>query len=65
MKTLLLAFLPLIIFAQQNIVEPFLPDIFSKFPNVRDITISKDGNEMYFSAQSYVDEVSFIACVKK
>ena len=65
MKTIIIAFLPLIIFAQQNIVEPFLPDVFSKFPNVRDIAINAHENEVYFSAQSYVDEVSFIACVKK
>jgi hypothetical protein len=65
MKVLTLVFLPIIIFAQQNIVEPFLPDVFSKFPNVRDITISADGSEIYFSLQSYADEVSMIVCVKK
>ena len=65
MKTLLLAFLPMILFAQNSIVEPFLPEIFSQFPNVRDIAISSEGDEIYFSVQSYVDEVSFIASAKK
>ena len=50
---------------QEKNVEPFLPQIFSQFPNVRDIAISSDGDEIYFSVQSYVDEVSFIASAKK
>ena len=52
-------------FAQEKNVEPFLPQIFSQFPNVRDIAISSEGDEIYFSVQSYVDEVSFIASAKK
>jgi tricorn protease-like protein len=52
-------------FAQENSAEPFLPQIFSQFPNVRDIAISSEGDEIYFSVQSYVDEVSFIASASK
>ena len=55
----------LTVFAQKNTVLPFLPEIFSRFPNVRDIAISPGGDEMYFSVQSYVDEVSVIAYIKK
>ncbi len=32
---------------------------------MRDIAISSEGDEIYFSVQSYVDEVSFIASAKK
>jgi len=53
------------VFSQVKSVEPFLPKIFSQFPNVRDIAISSDEDEIYFSVQSYVDEVSFIASAKK
>lgn len=65
MKTFILVFFPIILFAQNNIVEPYLADLFSQFPNVRDIAISSEGDEIYFSVQSYVDEVSFIAFSKK
>ena len=65
MKTFILFFFPIILFAQNNIVEPYLADLFSQFPNVRDIAISSEGEEIYFSVQSYVDEVSFIAFAKK
>jgi hypothetical protein len=63
--TALLLLLNSIIHAQGNKAEPFLPDIFSRFPNVRDIAISSDGDEIYFSVQSYQDEVSVIAYIKK
>lgn len=61
----MLVFVPFILFAQNSFVEPFIPDVFSKFPNVRDIAISSNGNEIYFSVQSYADEISLIACTKK
>jgi hypothetical protein len=60
-----LFFLTSIALSQGNNTEPFLPEVFSRFPNVRDIAISPDGNEIYFSVQSYVDEISFIAWIKK
>ena len=52
-------------FAQESIVEPFLPQIFSQFPNVRDLAISSEGDEIYFTVQSYANEISSIACAKK
>jgi len=63
--TALLLLLNSVIYAQGNKAEPFLPEIFSLFPNVRDIAISSDGDEIYFSVQSYQDEVSVIAYIKK
>ncbi|MCU0343138.1 MAG: hypothetical protein MUF28_04880 [Ignavibacterium sp.] len=65
MKTLILLCFPLLLFAQQNMIQPFLPDVFSRFPNVRDVAISSDGDEVYFSVQSYADEVSLIGCLKR
>jgi len=61
----LLILLTSITYAQGNIAEPFFPEIFSRYPNVRDIAISSDGDEIYFSVQSYQDEVSVIAYIKK
>lgn len=52
-------------FSQQNNVVPFQPELFSQFPNVRDITMSADGAEMYFSAQSLLGETSTIIQVRK
>jgi len=52
-------------FTQEKSVEPFMPQLFSQFPNVRDMAISSEGDEIYFSIQSYADEVSFIAVSKK
>jgi len=68
MKTIypaFLFFLTSMIFPQGNNAEPFLPEIFSQFPNVRDIAISPDNDEIYFSAQSYQGEVSIITRIKK
>ena len=64
-QTAILIIFSSVLFAQENIVEPFLPQIFSQFPNVRDIAIATEGDEIYFSVQSYVDEASFIAIIKK
>lgn len=67
MKNLLLSilFFSTQLFSQNLKVEPFSPNLFSQFPNVRDITISNNGNEIYFSAQSYMGELSAIVTVKK
>lgn len=45
-------------------VKPFLKDIISSYPSVRDISISTTGNEMYFSVQGYQGELSTIVSVK-
>ncbi len=44
-------------------VKPYLSDIISSFPNVRDIAIYK--NEVYFTIQSYQEDFSAIVFVKK
>lgn len=54
-------------FAQNAAVTatPFLPELFSQFPNVRDIALSPKGDEVYFTVQSYVEGCSSIAYAKK
>ncbi|MEN8247636.1 MAG: hypothetical protein ABFS32_01785 [Bacteroidota bacterium] len=44
----------------QHKVAVFSSDVFSQFPNVRDIAISPDGNELYFTAQSTRQDFSAI-----
>ena len=51
--------------SSQNSVKPFLADIVSQFPNVRDIAISPNGNEIMFSAQSVMGNVSTIITINK
>jgi len=63
--TVLLILISSSVFTQEKSVEPFLPQIFSQFPNVRDIAISSEGDEIYFSVQSYTDEASLIVTAKK
>jgi hypothetical protein len=63
--TSLLILLTSVVYAQGNNAEPFMPEVFSRFPNVRDISISSEGDEIYFSVQSYADEVSVIAFIMK
>jgi len=45
-------------------VKPFIPEIVSQFPSVRDVAISPDGSETYFTIQSYGEEISAIVFVK-
>jgi len=47
-------------YIQGQSVLPFRPEIFSRFPSVRDLTISSDANEMYFTGQSILGELSVI-----
>lgn len=49
----------------QNEVSPFIPEIVKKFPNVRDITISPNGDEIMFTAQNIMGTISTIIHVKK
>ncbi|WP_255572975.1 TolB family protein [Hanstruepera marina] len=49
----------------QHQSEPFLSEITTKFPNVRDIAISPDGNEILFTAQSVMGNLSTIILVQK
>ncbi|MDT0554211.1 TolB family protein [Urechidicola vernalis] len=52
-------------FAQTNNseqqTEVFLPEFFKEFPHVRDISISNNQQEMYFTVLGYKKEFSFIA----
>ncbi|MBC7914579.1 MAG: PD40 domain-containing protein [Pyrinomonadaceae bacterium] len=54
-------------FGQQSLpkAEAFLPDIISRFPNVRDLAISPTEDEAYFTAQSFLGELSALVCIKK
>lgn len=52
-------------FSQTSKVEPFLESIVSQFPNVRDIAISSDKNEVVFSAQSFMGDLSTLITVSK
>lgn len=66
MKTIffILLLLPLFLRAQDS--KPELAfDFLSKYPNTRDITISSDGTEAYFTIQSPLEEISVIAFSKK
>lgn len=45
--------------------EPYIPEITSQFPNVRDITISPNGNEVLFTAQSVMGNLSSIISIQK
>ena len=46
-------------------VEPFIPESVKEFPNVRDLAMTNDGNEIVFSAQSVLGDVSALVSVKK
>lgn len=45
-------------------VEPFLKEIIMQFPNVRDLAISTQEDEVYFTVQSYLGEISAIVTCK-
>lgn len=46
-------------------VRPFLPGVFSQFPNVRDITIASAQNEIYFTLRSHQNQLSAIVVLNK
>ncbi|WP_033445099.1 TolB family protein [Gillisia marina] len=41
-------------------VEPAFTNLFSEFQNVRDFSMNSDGTEVYFTAQSILEEISII-----
>lgn len=49
----------------QKAVQPFMSEIIKQFPNVRDIAISPNGNEVMFTAQSVMGNLSAIIHIKK
>lgn len=66
MKTLLLS-ITLFTFSftivNAQTVNSFLPEIISQYPSVRDVAISTNGSEVYFSVQGYQGELSTIVTV--
>ena len=60
---LFLSLLTQIGFAQKP--ELLFPELFSGLPNVRDFSLNKNGDEFYFTIESYAKEYSFIAFSKK
>jgi Tol biopolymer transport system component len=52
-------------FSKDNpiVVKPFIPEIVKQFPDVRDVAISPNGSEVYFTIQSYANEISAIVFV--
>ena len=60
----LLVLLSLNCFAQNN-PQPFLEEIVSQFPNVRDLAISPNGHEVMFTAQSVMGNLSAIISVSR
>lgn len=51
--------------AQAQAPELFLPDIMKNMPNVRDMCISANGDEIYFSMQSFKKEYASIVQLTK
>ena len=53
----------LFLLAQQH-PKPFLENVVKQFPNVRDIAIAPNGDEILFTAQSVMGNLSAIVEVK-
>lgn len=62
--TIIILTLSFVSFCQKQ-PEPVLGDIISQFPNVRDIAISPNGQEIMFTAQSVMGNLSAIIVVTK
>lgn len=65
--TLLCFCLVSIAYSQSNdsIALPFIENIVTQFPNVRDIALTTNENEVVFSAQSVMGDVSALVYIKK
>ncbi len=48
-----------------NSITPAFHEFLSEFQNVRDFTMSRDGKEVYFTAQDLLNEVSVIVRANK
>jgi hypothetical protein len=63
---LLLLYFHLVPKAQNDSLNAFEPELFVELPNVRDMAISPDGKEMFFTVESYKKEFSTVfTCLKK
>jgi hypothetical protein len=65
MKCILISLMLIGISFAQPQVQHFLPDVFTQFPGVRDLAISSTQDEAYFTAQSYLGEISVILDIRK
>lgn len=50
--------------SENKVTEVFMPELFQDFPNVRDISISNNQQEIYFTVESFKKEFSFIAVIR-
>ncbi len=60
-----LAFLISLSLYSQSKPTPFLPELFKNYPNVRDIAIAPDGNEIYFTVDDLKSKVALITYIQK
>ncbi|MDX2282847.1 MAG: hypothetical protein NW241_01735 [Bacteroidia bacterium] len=51
--------------AQPSLAEPFMPELLGQLPPVRDLALSPDGTEAYFTLQSYQGESSAILYTRR
>jgi len=65
LSVLLLTFLITISIAAQSKPKAFLPELFKNYPNVRDIAMSPDGNEIYFTVDDLKSRIAVIAFITK
>ncbi len=62
--SLLIVLLNFLSFAQQK-AAAFLPEVFENYPNVRDFTMSPDGQEIYFTVDDLKSRIALISFMKK
>ena len=65
MKKILIIILLLVQNINAQDAKMFLPELFNGLPNVRDFSMNNNGDEFYFTVESYTKEYSFIAFSKK
>jgi Tol biopolymer transport system component len=61
---LIVLFISSLSFGQKE-AQPFLPKVFEKYPNVRDIAISPDGKEVYFTVDDLKSRIAIIVFITK
>ncbi|MDJ0645355.1 MAG: hypothetical protein QNJ57_05150 [Flavobacteriaceae bacterium] len=62
--SLLIVLLNFLSFAQQK-AAAFLPEVFENYPNVRDFTMSPDGQDIYFTVDDLKSRIALISFMKK
>ncbi len=56
---------PIVCAQTSETVKPAFPMLFSEFQNIRDFSMTPDGKEAYFTAQSFLEEISVIVQANK